>query len=205
MITIVLVDDHPVVREGLSAVLEQEADFRVVGAVSSGEELLRVLERQQPDVILLDLELPGMSGVEALGRLGRSSSARVIVFTAYGTDDKIIPAIRAGAKGYLLKGAPAQEIVKAVRAVHEGGTHLAPHVAARLMAEITQPKSAGALSPREVEVIRLVSDGRSNKQIASELGITERTVKYHVSSVMSKLGADNRAQAVALASQRGLL
>jgi DNA-binding NarL/FixJ family response regulator len=205
MIAILLVDDHPVVREGLSAVLEQEADFRVVGAASSAEELFEMLDAAQPDVVLLDLELPGMSGVEALGRLTRASGARVIVFTAYGTDDKIIPAIRAGAKGYLLKGAPAREIVAAVRAVHAGGTHLAPSVAARLMAEITLPRAAGSLSPREVEVIRLVSDGRSNKQIAAELGITERTVKYHVSSVMSKLGADNRAQAVALASQRGLL
>ena len=207
MISILVVDDHPVVREGLVAVLEDQADFRVVGAVGSGEEALALAERLRPDVVLLDLELPGMDGVEALPRFAAvSPETRILVFTAYDTDERVLGAVRAGARGYLLKGATSEEIARAVRAVHGGGSSLEPRVAARLLAEVGGPRrGAPGLSERERAVLRLVAEGLPNKQIARALAIAERTVKFHLASAFRKLGADNRAQAVALAVQRGLL
>lgn len=206
MIRILVVDDHPVVREGLVALLEDESGFRLVGSAASAEDALAAVTRQRPDIILLDLELPGMDGVEAISRLAEVvPGARVIVFTAYDTDERVVGAIRAGARGYLLKGAAAEEIVRAIREVVGGGSHLASRVAATVLAEISAPRRRGVLSERERAVLRLVADGQSTKQIAHSLGITDRTVKFHVTSILNKLGADTRAHAVALAVQRGLL
>ena len=207
MISILVVDDHPIVRQGLVGVLEDEVEFSVVGSASSAEEALTLVARHHPDVILLDLELPGLDGVAALpGLIEVSPQSRVIVFTAYDTDERVFGAIRAGAKGYLLKGASTEEIGRAIRAVHEGGSHLEPRVAAKLLQEVTTPRrSVEVLSERERSVLRLVAEGQSSKQIARTLSISERTVKFHVASIMNKLGADNRAQAVAMAAQRGLL
>lgn len=207
MIRILVVDDHPVVREGLVALLEDEPDFEVVASTDSAEEAVARAGRLRPDVVLLDLELPGMDGVQALPALAAASpDTRVIVFTAYDTDERVLGAVRAGAKGYLLKGASREQIAQAIHTVHAGGSHLEPRVAAKLMAEIRGPRrAAGQLSERERSVLRLIADGQSNKQIARSLGITERTVKFHVTSLLRKLAAETRAQAVAIAAQRGLV
>ncbi len=216
MIRVALVDDHPIVRDGLVAVLSDEPDFEVVGTAPTAEDALRLVSAQRPDVMLLDLELPGMGGVEALPELAKASpTTRVIVFTAYDTEERVIGALRAGAKGYLLKGATSEEIAQAIRTVHAGGSHLSTRVAATVVAELrggrdgsgspARARVAAALTTRERQVLRLVADGRTNKEIARELSITERTAKFHVTSLLNKLGADNRAQAAVLAVQRGLL
>ena len=206
MIHVLVVDDHPVVRQGLIAALEDEADFSVVGAAGSAEEALDLVRQLRPEVVLLDLELPGVGGVEAIPRLlAASPGSGVLVFTAYDSDERVLGAVRAGAKGYLLKGATAADIARAIRAVAGGGSALEPRVAARLIDAVRSPRGAGSLSKREREVLRLIAEGLPGKQVARALGISERTVKFHTASLLRKLGADNRAQAVALAAQRGLL
>jgi DNA-binding NarL/FixJ family response regulator len=206
VIRIMVVDDHPIVRQGLVAALEDEADFEVVGAAESAEAAGALVGRLRPEVVLLDLELPGLSGVAAIPRLLEASpGTRVLIFTAYDTDERVLGAIRAGAKGYLLKGATAADIAQAIRAVASGGSALEPRVAAKLVAAVGAPRGAGPLTGREREVLRLIAEGLPGKQIARSLGISERTVKFHTTSLLRKLGADNRAQAVALAAQRGLL
>jgi DNA-binding NarL/FixJ family response regulator len=206
-IRVLVVDDHPVVRQGLVGVLEDQADLEVVGAYGSASEAIKHVSRLAPDVVLLDLEMPELDGVEAIPRfLAERADIGILVFTAYDTEERVLGAIRAGARGYLLKGASADEIARGVRAIHAGGSYLEPRVAARLTAQVAAPHRGGTtLSEREREVLRLVADGLPSKQIARELSISERTVKFHVNSIFLKLGADNRAQAVALAAQRGLL
>ena len=206
MIRILIVDDHPVVREGLTAVLEGVPDIRVVGTADSAEEALTAMKTARPDIVLLDLELPGMSGIDAISRLiAGSDHVRVIVLTAYDTEERVLGAIKAGAGGYLLKGAAAAEIVHAIRAVREGGSYLTPRVATRVMAQLSGRGRSSILTEREREVLRLIAQGQSNKQIGRQLSITERTVKFHVTSIFNKLGTDNRAQAIAVAARRGLL
>ena len=206
MIRILVVDDHPVVREGLVALLEDEPDFQVAGSVGSAEEALTLGAELRPDVILLDLELPGMDGVEAIPRLAATTpAARILVLTAYDTDERVLGSVKAGARGYLLKGASGREIAQAIRAVHAGESYLASRVAAKVLTQVRAPRRSTSLSARERTVVRLVADGLSSKQIARRLSISERTVKFHISSIMNKLGADNRAQAVAKAAERGLL
>lgn len=207
MIRIFVVDDHPIVRQGLVAALEDEPDFQVAGAAGSAEDALASIGNIQPDVILLDLELPGAGGVAAIPQLlAASSNSHILVFTAYSTEERVLGALRAGAKGYLLKGATAAEIARAVRAVASGGSALEPRIAARLVTEMSGTHAAGRhLTAREREVLQLIAAGQSGKQIARTLLISERTVKFHTGSLLRKLGADNRAQAVALALQRGLL
>jgi DNA-binding NarL/FixJ family response regulator len=206
MIRILIVDDHPVVREGLTAVLEGVPDVRVVGTAESAEEALAAMKTARPDIVLLDLELPGMSGIDAIPRLiAGGDHVRVIVLTAYDTEERVLGAIRAGAGGYLLKGAAAAEIVHAIRAVREGGSYLTPRVATRVMAQLSGRSRSSILTEREREVLRLIAQGQSNKQIGRQLSITERTVKFHVTSIFNKLGTDNRAQAIAVAARRGLL
>lgn len=206
MIRIVVVDDHPVVREGLVASLEDDPEFQVVGAAGSAEEALPLVTASKPDIILLDLELPGVNGLTAIPNLTAANAAsKILILTAYDTDERVLGAIRAGAKGYLLKGASLEEIARAIRAVHGGDSYLEPRIATKVFTALDPRKRSSALSKREREVLRLVADGLSNKQIGQKLGITERTVKFHVTSIRNKLGAGNRAQAVALAAQRGLL
>jgi DNA-binding NarL/FixJ family response regulator len=207
VIRVMVVDDHPIVRQGLVSVLEDEADLEVVGTAGSGREALRLVGRLRPDVMLLDLEMPELDGVEAIPQLlAAQPGLGVLVFTAYDTDERVLGAVRAGARGYLLKGASAEEIARGIRTVHAGGSYLEPRVASKLLAELNSPRRGSSeLSEREREVLRLVADGLPTKQIARNLSITERTVKFHVNSIFHKLGAENRAQAVALAAQRGLL
>jgi DNA-binding NarL/FixJ family response regulator len=207
MIRIMVVDDHPIVRQGLVSVLEDEDDLEVVGEARSGREAVNHVQRVGADVVLLDLEMPELDGVDAIPLLlAARPGVEVLVFTAYDTDEKVLGAIKAGARGYLLKGASSEDIARGIRTVYGGGSYLEPRVASKLLAEVSSPRrAAGGLSEREREVLRLVADGLPTKQIARSLSITERTVKFHVNSIFHKLGADNRAQAVALAAQRGLL
>ena len=193
MTRVAIVDDHPIVREGLVAALEGKSGLEIVGVFSSAEE---ALSRRSAEVVILDLELPGMSGLEAIPLLSRS--AAVLVLSAYG--ENIEEAIHAGAKGYLLKGAPLDEIERAIAAVARGETYIDPRLASRLVT-----RSPERLSEREREVLRLVAGGQSNKQIATKLRISERTAKFHVTAILNKLGAENRAQAVAIAAERRLL
>jgi len=206
-IRILVADDHPMLREGLVAVLGTQPDFEVVGEASDGSETVRLAETLQPDVILLDLEMPGVDGVAALEELQEAgSTSRAIVFTAYDTDRRILGALRAGARGYLLKGASRQEIFDAIRTVHAGGSLLEPGVTTRLLDHVREDRvQREPLTPRELEVLRLISEGLHNSEIAERLFVTERTVKFHVSSILAKLGADNRTEAVALATRRGLI
>jgi DNA-binding NarL/FixJ family response regulator len=207
MIRVMVVDDHPIVRQGLVSVLSDEDDLEVVGEAGSGREAIGLLPRARPDVVLLDLEMPDVDGVEAIPQLlAASPGLGILVFTAYDTDERVVGAVRAGARGYLLKGASADEIARGIRTVSNGGSYLEPRVASKLIAEVRGPRQpVFALSAREREVLRLVADGLPTKQIALSLSISERTVKFHVNSIFHKLGADNRAQAVAVAAQRGLL
>lgn len=203
-VRIVVADDHPVVRDGLVAMLATEPDFEVVGAAGTGEEALQLAAQTKPDVMLLDLEMPSPDGVEVTGRLQRDlPQVRVIVFTAFDRDEQILSAVQAGARGYLLKGAPREEIFRAVRVVHAGGSLIEPVVASKLLRRVRDKTEL--LTRREREVLRLLALGHPNKRIAGELSVSERTVKFHVGSILAKLGASNRTEAIALARERGLL
>ena len=209
-IHILIADDHPVVRDGLRSMLSTQPDFQVVGEAVNGVEAVQLAARLKPDVILLDLEMPDLDGVSVLTQVRATDpQARVIIVTAYDTDERILQAVVAGAQGYLLKGAPREEIFRAIRVVYEGGSLLQPIVASKLMRHLSHQASQSAdmesLTPRELEVLCLLAQGKSNKQIAAELVITERTTKFHVSSIFSKLEAANRTEAVKIAVQRGLV
>jgi DNA-binding NarL/FixJ family response regulator len=203
-IRILVVDDHPVVREGLAAILATQPDFEVAGEAGSGAEAVLRAAALAPDVVLMDLEMPGVDGVEAIRRLReRDPGVRVVVLTAFDTDERIVAAIRAGAQGYLLKGAPRADIFRAVRVVREGGSLIEPLVASKLLRRVREDPDE--LTAREREVIALIARGLPNRDIAAALFVAERTVKFHVSSILAKLGAANRTQAVARARERGLV
>ena len=205
IIRILLADDHPIVRDGLRAVLSTQPDFQVVGEAETGAQTLQKVAALAPDILLLDLEMPQGDGVETLRQLLHlGATVRALIFTAFDTDDRIVEAVRAGAKGYLLKGAPRAELFNAIRVVYSGGSLLQPVIASKLLNRLTQPVPE-SLTAREQEVLQLLAQGLPNKEIAERLVITERTVKFHVSAIMGKLGASNRTEAVALARQRNLL
>ena len=204
-----MVDDHAVVREGLRTFLELQDGIEVVGEAADGEAAVREAERLRPDVILMDLVMPKLDGVGAMRELRRRlPESRVIVLTSFADDDRLLGAIRAGAAGYLLKNAEPQEVARAVRAASAGQALLDPTVAARVVESIADRESvAGAesLTPRELEVLGLIARGRSNKLIALELGISEKTVKTHVGHVLAKLGVSDRTQAALLAVRTGIV
>jgi DNA-binding NarL/FixJ family response regulator len=206
-IRLLVADDHPMLREGLVAVLGTQPDFDVVGEAADGSEVVRLAEKLRADVILLDLEMPNVDGVAALERLrDAGSKVRAIVFTAYDTDERILRSLRAGARGYLLKGASRAEIFDAIRTVHAGGSLLGPAVTSRLLERIGQGEERrDDPTPRELEVLTLLALGLKNAEIADELFISERTVKFHVSSILAKLGAENRTEAARIAARRGLI
>lgn len=209
-IRVLVADDHPIVRDGLVAILSTQPDFDVIGQAANGREVIDRVAELHPDVLLLDLEMPEIDGVEALRRL-RDSGARVrtIVFTAFDSDERILGAVQAGAQGYLLKGAPRDELFEAIRVVYAGGSLLQPVVTSRLLRTISAAPSATPttepLTPRELEVLRLMARGLQNKEIAHDLFISERTVKFHVSSILQKLNAGNRTEAVTIAIQQNLV
>jgi DNA-binding NarL/FixJ family response regulator len=205
MIRVLLVDDHPIVRDGLTAVLEPHGDIEVVGSADTLEAGLRLAGKLHPDIVVLDLKLPDSSSIDGVSAFVKTGT-RVVVFTAHDAEDDVFRAIRGGARGYLLKGSPAADIVHAIRQVHAGDSYLSPRIAATLVRQVSQPRGrSGLLSSRERGVLRLVAAGLSNREIGKALGISERTVKFHVTAILNKLGAENRAQAVAVAVQRGLL
>jgi DNA-binding NarL/FixJ family response regulator len=204
VISLVIVDDHPVVRDGLRGMFAADPDFAVLGEAGSGLEALAVAEAVRPDVVLMDLRMPQMDGVTAIGALReRGVTARVLVLTTYDTDRDVLPAIEAGATGYLLKDAPREELFRAVRAAARGEAVLSPSVATRLVGQLRSP-AWEPLSQRELEVLSLIAKGRTNREAAAQLFISEATIKTHLLHIYSKLGVKDRAAAVATAFERGL-
>ncbi|MEU5920276.1 response regulator transcription factor [Streptomyces sp. NPDC047141] len=207
-ITLLIVDDHPVVRDGLRGMFAAEGSgFRVLGEAPDGVRGVALALELDPDVVLMDLRMPGGGGVDAIAELAqRGARARVLVLTTYDTDTDTLPAIEAGATGYLLKDAPREELFAAVRAAAEGRTVLSPAVASRLVTAVRTPAAAGtALSAREGEILALVAKGTANRAIAAELFISEATVKTHLTHIYAKLAVNDRAAAVAQAYDRGIL
>lgn len=208
-IRILITDDHVVVRRGTQALLATEPEIDVVGEAKNGEEAVAKALQLQPDVILMDLEMPVMDGIEAIRRITASRpDARILVLTSFATDDKVFPAIKAGALGYLLKDSSPDELVRAIRQVHRGESSLHPTIARKLLQEMSRPMqkppTEDPLTEREVEVLRLVAQGRSNQDIADELVISEATVRTHVSNILGKLHLASRTQAALYALKEGL-
>ncbi len=201
-IRVLCVDDHFLVREGISLVIERETDIRVVGAAASGNEALACYPALRPDVTLMDLQMPGMSGIDAIARLRAiDPAAKIIVLTVLQGDEDIYRALQAGATTYLLKDTLSQDLVRVIREVHAGQRPVAPLVEARLTARAATP----ALSDREVQVMELLSQGMRNKELAASLGITERTAEVHVRNILTKLNVKDRTAAVSVAIRRGII
>jgi two-component system, NarL family, response regulator LiaR len=209
MIRILIVDDHPIVREGLAAVLDAQADMDVAAEAGNGEDGVRKFQEVKPDIVLMDLAMPGTDGVEAIRQIrSLDKDARVVVLTAYDTDDRIFQAVQAGARGYLLKGAPRDEIFRAIREVNNGGSLLEPAIAGKLLSRVGDILRGGAverLTAREVDILTLMTRGMRNKEIANELYITERTVKFHANAIYRKLDVSSRTEAVSKALRHGLV
>jgi DNA-binding NarL/FixJ family response regulator len=202
VIQVLSVDDHPLLREGIAALIGNQTDMRVVAEASNGREALELFRKHRPDITLMDLQMPEMNGIDAMSSIrGEFPDARIIVLTTHAGDVQVSRALKAGARAYLLKGSLRKELLETIRAVHAGQKRLSSEVAA----ELAEHASDDALTPREVDVLRLIAGGNANKEVAAKLSLTEETVKSHVRNVLAKLGANDRTHAVAKAIKRGII
>lgn len=202
LIRVLTVDDHPLLREGIAALVNAERDMKLVAEASNGREGIEQFRLHRPDVVLMDIQMPGVNGVEAISLIqAEFPSARIIVLTTYSGDAQVLTALRAGARGYILKGQVHRELLETIRAVHAGQKRIPPEIAA----ELAQHVADDDLTPREIDVLRLIAAGNANKQIADQLSIGEATVKSHVTNILSKLGANDRAHAVTIGLKRGII
>jgi DNA-binding NarL/FixJ family response regulator len=201
-IRILTVDDHPLLREGIAALVNAESDMKLVAEASNGEEAIKQFRLHRPDVTLMDLQMPALNGIEAVARIrAEFPDARIIVLTTYTGDVQALRALKAGARAYILKGHVHRELLEAIRAVHAGKKRIPPEVAA----ELADHAAENELSSREIEVLRLIASGNPNKLIADQLSISEETVKSHVTNILSKLGANDRTHAVTIGLRRGII
>jgi DNA-binding NarL/FixJ family response regulator len=202
LIRILTVDDHPILRKGLTALLNAEPDLKLVAEASNGKGAIEAFRSHQPDITLMDIQMPGMDGIQAIENIrSEFPDARIIVLTTYTGDTQVVRALKAGARAYVLKGHVLDELLDTIRAVHAGKKRIPPDVAAELADHATDD----ALTEREIDVLRLIAAGNANKQIADELSITEATVKSRVTSILSKLSANDRAHAVTIGLKRGII
>jgi DNA-binding NarL/FixJ family response regulator len=201
-IRILTVDDHPLLREGIAALVNAECDMKLVAEASNGQEAIERFRLHRPDVTLMDLQMPGLNGIEAIIKIqSEFPNARIIVLTTYTGDVQVLRALKAGARAYILKGHVHRELLETIRAVHAGKKRIPPEVAA----ELADHAAEDELSPREIEVLRLIASGNANKLIADQLSISEETVKSHVTNILSKLGANDRTHAVTIGLRRGII
>ena len=202
LIRVLTVDDHPLLREGIATLVNAEPDMKLVAEASNGKEAVEKFRSHRPDVTLMDIQMPGVNGIEAISQIqSECPDARIIVLTTYTGDVQVIRALRAGARGYLLKGYVHRELLEAIRSVHAGKKRIPPEIAA----ELAEHAADDELTAREIEVLRLIASGNANKQIADQLSIGETTVKTHVTNILSKLGASDRAHAVTIGLKRGII
>lgn len=202
LIRVLTVDDHPLLREGIAALVNAEPDMKLVAEASNGLDAVEKFRLHRPDVTLMDIQMPGLNGVEAISLIqSEFPGARIIVLTTYSGDVQVVGALRAGARAYLLKGNVHRELLETIRAVHAGQKRIPPEIAA----ELAQHVADDDLTPREIDVLRLIAAGNANKQIADQLSIGEATVKSHVTNILSKLGANDRAHAVTIGLKRGII
>ncbi|HYP07285.1 MAG TPA: response regulator transcription factor [Bryobacteraceae bacterium] len=202
MIRVLSVDDHPLLREGIAALIRNQTDMEVVAEAANGREALEQFRNHRPDITLMDLQMPEMSGIDAIISIrGEFPDARIIVLTTYAGDVHVSRSIKAGARAYLLKGLLRKELVETIRAVHAGQKRLSPYIAAG----VAEHSIDEALTPREVEVLQLIAGGNANKEIAAQLSLSEETVKSHVRSILAKLEANDRTHAVTIGLKRGII
>jgi DNA-binding NarL/FixJ family response regulator len=202
VIRVLAVDDHPLLRDGIAALIGSEEDMELIGEASNGREAFDLFRKYQPNITLMDLQMPDMNGIDAIGAIrGEFPEARIIVLTTHPGDVQVSRALKAGARAYLMKGELRKELLETIRAVHAGQKRLSPEIAA----EIAEHATDGALTPREIDVLRLVAAGNANKEIGVRLSLTEVTVKSHVRNVLAKLGANDRTHAVTIALKRGII
>ena len=202
LIRILTVDDHPLLREGIVALVKAETDMKIVAEASDGEEAVQQFRRHRPDVTLMDIQMPNLNGIEAISRIRNEfPGAKIIVLSTYSGDVQVLHAIKAGARGYIVKGHVHRELLDAIRSVHAGHKRIPPEIAA----ELAEHAADDSLSSREIDVLRLIAAGNANKQIADKLSIEETTVKSHISSILSKLSANDRTHAVTIGLQRGII
>ncbi|HEX4770822.1 MAG TPA: response regulator transcription factor [Bryobacteraceae bacterium] len=202
MIRVLSVDDHPLLREGIAAFIGNQSDMQLVGEAANGREALEQFRKHHPDITLMDLQMPEMSGIDAISAIrGEFPGARIIVLTTHAGDFQVSRALKAGARGYLLKAKLRQELLETIRAVHAGGKRLSAEIAA----EIAEHATDDVLTPREIDVLRLIASGNANKEIAGKLSLTEETVKGHVKNILGKLGVNDRTHAVTIGLKRGII